>query len=115
MGILWENTFGVFLLVTIFLAGGAAWMSGRATALSWEPWWHAALWMLLLGGATRFIHFSLYGGTLLSVHYYLVDTAILIGIAALAHRFTNVRLMIRQYGWLYERASPWGWRKRQVS
>jgi hypothetical protein len=112
MGILWETTFGVFLLVTVALAGGAAWMSGRAMALNWRPWWHAALWMLLLGGAARFIHFSLFNGTLLSIQYYLVDTIVLIIIAAIAHRVTNVRLMSRQYSWLFERASPFGWRRR---
>ena len=29
----------------------------------------------ILAGAVRFIHFSLFGGTLLSLHYYLVDSA----------------------------------------
>ncbi|MFT7958338.1 DUF6867 family protein, partial [Salmonella enterica subsp. enterica serovar Typhimurium] len=87
--ILWENSFGVFLLVTVILAGGAAWASGRAIARSWQPWWHAGLWMLLLGAATRFIHFSLYGGTLLSLHFYVTDTLILILISAAGHRFTR--------------------------
>ncbi len=115
MGIIWENSFGVFLLVTVLLAGGAAWMSGRAMASSWRPWWHAGLWMLLLGGATRFIHFSLYDGTLLSLQFYIVDTIILIGIAYIGHRFTQARLMSRQYGWMFERTHAFGWRRRQGS
>jgi hypothetical protein len=112
MGILWENSFGVFLLVTVVLAGGAAWMSGRAMAATWRPWWHAGLWMLLLGGATRFIHFALYDGTLLSIQFYIVDTAVLIVITALGHRFTRARLMAKQYGWMFEKAGPLGWRRR---
>jgi hypothetical protein len=115
MGIIWENSFGVFLLVTVILAGGAAWASGRAMAMGWRPWWHAGLWMLLLGGATRFIHFSLYGGTLLSVQFYVVDTAILITIAALGHRFTRSKLMARQYDWMFQRSGPFGWRRRAGS
>jgi hypothetical protein len=112
MGILWENSFGVFLLVTVVLAGGAAWMSGRAMAATWRQWWHAGLWMLLLGGATRFIHFALYDGTLLSIQFYIVDTAVLIVITALGHRFTRARLMAKQYGWMFEKAGPLGWRRR---
>lgn len=112
MGILWETSFGVFLLVTVLLSGGGAWMSGRAIARGWEPYWHAAAWMLLLGAATRFIHFALFGGTLLSVHYYVVDTAILMVIAWLGHRVTLAGLMTRQYRFAFERASPLTWRSR---
>lgn len=112
MGILWETGFGVFFFVTVVLAGGAAWMSGRAVARGWRPYWHAVLWMLLLGAATRFIHFALFGGTLLSLHYYVVDTLVLIAIAGLAHRFTLTRLMTRQYRFAFEQTSPFGWRAR---
>ena len=31
-----EDSFGVFLLVTILLGGGAAWLSGRAIAQTWR-------------------------------------------------------------------------------
>lgn len=112
MGVFFEISFGVFLLVTVILAGGAAWMSGRAIASGWRPFWHAALWMLLLGAATRFIHFALFDGTLLSLHYYVVDTIVLIAVAAIGHRFTLTGLMTRQYGWRFERTSPFSWRTR---
>ena len=32
--------------------------------------------MLILGVAVRFIHFALFDGTLLSLHYYVVDTVV---------------------------------------
>ena len=32
--------------------------------------------MLILGAAVRFIHFALFEGTLLSPHYYVVDTVV---------------------------------------
>ena len=31
-----ENSFGVFVLVTIILGGGAAWLAGRAVASAWS-------------------------------------------------------------------------------
>ena len=30
-----ENSFGVFLMVTVVLGGGAAWLAGRAVAIAW--------------------------------------------------------------------------------
>lgn len=115
MGILWEISIGAFLLVTVALAGGGAWMSGRAIARSWEPYWQAAAWMLLLAAATRFIHFALFGGTLLSLHYYIVDLVILLAIAWVGHRFTLTRLMTRQYRFAFEQTSPLGWRLRAAA
>ena len=64
------------MLVTVILGGGAAALAGRAIAATWRPWWQVVVYMLILGGAVRFIHFALFGGTLLSVHYYLVDSAV---------------------------------------
>ena len=74
--LLYEDGLGVFLLVTVILGGGAAALSGRAIAQTWRPWWQIIAYMLILGGAVRFFHFSLFGGTLLSLHYYLVDSAV---------------------------------------
>lgn len=111
MGIIWEDSFLVFFFLTLLLGGGAAWRSGRAIALDWKPWWHAALWMLLLAAATRFLKYALFNGTLLSLHFYLVDAACLIAMAALGHRVTRARRMQHQYGWLFERTSPVTWRR----
>src|SRR5882672_6023721 len=55
-----ERSLGVFLLVTVAMGGGAAWLAGRAIASAWRPWWHVALYMLVLGLAVRFIHFALF-------------------------------------------------------
>ena len=70
-----ENSLGVFVLVTLILGGGAAALAGRAIAATWRPWWQVVVYGFILAAAVRFIHFSLYGGTFLSVHYYLVDSA----------------------------------------
>jgi hypothetical protein len=63
-----EDSLGIFILVSVFLGGGGAYLSGRAIAATWRPSWHVVLYMLLLASAVRFIHFALFGGTLLSAH-----------------------------------------------
>ena len=95
-----ENAFGVFVLVTIVLGGGAAWLAGRAIALIWRPWWNVVLAALLIGLGVRFIHFALFGATLLSSHYYVVDTLVAILIGLFGYRLTRARQMARQYGFL---------------
>ena len=43
-----EHSLGVFLLVTVLMGGGAAWLAGRAIAATWRHWWHLALYMVVL-------------------------------------------------------------------
>jgi hypothetical protein len=108
-----ENAFGVFLLVTVILGGGAAALAGRAIAATWRPWWQIVLYMLILGGAVRFIHFALFDATLLSAHYYVVDTAICLICALLGFRATRAAQMIRQYRWINEADGPLRWRRKR--
>lgn len=113
MGILWEeNTVWVFIVMTVIIGGGAAFLAGRALALTWRPVWYPIGYMLLLGGAVRFFHFSLFNGTLLSLQYYLADTAVLIAATLLGYRLKRRQQMITQYRWLYEGAGPLSWRRR---
>lgn len=107
-----EGSFGVFLLVTIVLGGGAAWLSGRAIAATWRPWWQVVAYSFILAGAVRFIHFSLFGGTLLSPHYYLVDTAFCMAFAFLGFRIARVARMLAQYRWINEPDGPLRWRRK---
>ena len=93
-----EHNLGVFLLVTVVLGGGAAWLAGRAIAHTWRPWWNVVPYMLILGAAVRFFHFSLFSGTLISPYYYAVDTALLIVCGLSGFRFTRTRQMVTQYG-----------------
>ncbi len=105
-GLLYENDqLGSFLLVTVVLGGGAAWLAGRAIAQTWRPWWSVVAYMLILALAVRFIHFALFSGTLLSPHYYAVDAAAAILFAGLGFRVTRRRQMARQYGFLGPRAA----------
>jgi hypothetical protein len=67
---------------------------------------------LILGGAVRFIHFSLFAGTLLSPHYYLVDSAFCIVFGFLGFRTARRSQMVSQYRWLNEAAGPMRWRRK---
>lgn len=44
-----ENSFGVFVLVTVVLGGGAAWLAGRAVASMWSRGWLVLFYALLIG------------------------------------------------------------------
>jgi hypothetical protein len=108
-----EDSFWIFVLVTIVLGGGAAFLTGRAIAATWRSWWQVAAYMLVLGGAVRFFHMALFGGTLLSLHYYLVDTAFCLLFGFLGYWATRAGQMAEQYGWLYRRAGPLSWAKKR--
>src|SRR3954464_15997684 len=137
-GVLYEEPSGwLFLRVTCLMGGWAAWMTGRAVALTWGPYWHdglylrlragagravaltwgpywqCVLYLLLLARAVRFIHFALFNGTLHSLHYYLVDAFVIGVIGSIGYRFVRARQMTSQYRWLYERTGPLTWRKRR--
>jgi hypothetical protein len=100
------------LLVTGVIGGGAAFLAGRAVAQTWRPFWTVLLYMAMLGGAVRFVHFALFEATLLSPASYIVDTLYLIVVSALAWRMTRAAQMATQYYWLYERTSLLTWRSR---
>lgn len=112
MSLIVEQSLLLYLLLTLLLAGSCAFMTGRALALGWRPLWQLIPAILLLGAATRFLHYALFSGKLLSLHYYITDTASLMIIALLAHRLTRTTQMVRQYHWLYQRTSPFGWREK---
>ena len=114
-GVLYEETSGwLFLLVTCFLGGGAAWIAGRASALTWRGTLSVVLSLLLLGIAVRFIHHAMFGGTMFSLRYYVADTIILLIIGMVSFRRTRAWQMASQYYWLYERTGPFSWRSRQT-
>ncbi len=114
-GVLYEeSSVWLFALVTLVMGGSAAWASGSAIARTWRPFWQVLGYMFVLGFAVRFIHFAMFGGTLLSLKYYLVDTAVLLVAGSLGFRKARTEQMTRQYRWLYERTGPFSWRERNV-
>ena len=114
-GILYEEpSIWLFLLVTVVMGGWAAWMTGRAMALTWRSFWQLIAYLLILAAAVRFIHFALFEGTLLSLHYYVIDAIVILGIGSLGYRYVRARQMTTQYRWLYERTGPFSWRERDA-
>lgn len=113
-GILYEETsIWLFLLVTCVMGGWAAWMTGRACAQTWRPYLNLFLYLLILGVAVRFIHFALFGGTMLAPRFYIADTIVLMIFGYLGFRYTRTKQMTRQYHWIYEKVSPFSWKERQ--
>jgi hypothetical protein len=106
------TTLGVFVGLTLFVMGFAAYMTGMGLANTWRPVWQPVLYAALLGFADRFLIFSLFDGELLSLAGYLIDSAALIAISLFAYRSNLARRMVSQYPWLYERAGIFGWRDK---
>jgi len=109
-----DGSLSVFLVLTVIIGGGAAFLAGRGLAKSWKPLGRVFFYMALLAAAVRFFHYALFDGTLLSLYYYLVTYAVLVAGATLGYRAMRTTQMVTQYRWLYERTSPLTWRERQT-
>ncbi|GAC1332195.1 MAG: hypothetical protein NVSMB26_11510 [Beijerinckiaceae bacterium] len=101
-----------FLLLTCVIGGAAAIATGRAIAATWRPPWHALAYMIPLTGAVRFLHYALFGETLIVLLPALLVLAILLLVAAVAFRITQARQMVRQYPFAYAPAGPLTWKAR---
>ena len=112
MELIYEKSFGVFLLLTIILGGGAAFMAGRALARGWSSIGLLLVYMVPFIAGIRFLHFALFQGTLTSLHYLITDGILLVAAALLGYRLTRVGQMVSQYPWLYERSGPFAWRNK---
>jgi predicted MFS family arabinose efflux permease len=106
-----DNLLLTLPLVTFGMGGLAAYMSGRAIAQTWRPFWHVPLYMLALAAAVRFCHFALFEEPLLSLPSYIVDFVSAFVTAALGYQTLRVRQMLTQYGWLFRPSGPLGWRR----
>lgn len=112
-GILYEEaSVWQFLFVSCLLGGWAAWMTGRACAQTWRTYGKLVLYILGLGVGIRFIHHALFDGTMFTLHFYIVDTIVLLVFATLGYKYTRTNQMVNQYHWLYEKASPLSWRPK---
>jgi hypothetical protein len=104
----------VFLVLTMIIGGGAAFLAARGLARGWKPFSRVFFYMALLAAAVRFFHYALFDGNLLSLYYYLVTYAVLLAAASIGYRAMRTTQMVTQYRWLYERTSPLTWRERQT-
>jgi hypothetical protein len=112
MAALLGTSVGVFVGLTVIIAGGAAIMTGRALADGWKAPWQVVLACFGLTLADRFLVYALFEGDLLSPSGFLIDFVVLTALALLAWRVTLVRKMVSQYPWRYERVSLFNYRER---
>lgn len=94
------------------LACWATWITGKAMAQTWRSPMQFLAAAVLLAAAVRFLHYALYEGPFLSPVHYVADLIILSLVGLIGYRYTRTNQMIRQYHWLYERASALSWKPR---
>lgn len=98
-------------LVTFGMGASAAYLSGKAIAQTWRPFWQVPLYMLALAAAVRFCHFALFQEPLVSLPSYIADFIVTFLAAAVGYRIVRARQMATQYGWLFRPRGLLGWRR----
>jgi len=111
VGIYEDTGVWAFLLLTVVIGGAAGFVSGRAIAQTWRPFWQVPLYMLAIAAGVRFFHYALFAEVLLSPKNFAVDYGVALVAAAIGYRLVRARQMTHQYGWLFRRAGPFGWRR----
>jgi hypothetical protein len=108
-----DGSLYTFLLLTVALGGAAAYQAGKAIAQTWRPFWQVPAYMLVLAAGVRFCHFALFAEHLASAQAYLLEFAVALCAATLGYRLVRARQIVTQYGWIYQRRTPFGWRRRR--
>lgn len=105
----------VFLFLTVIIFGGASFLMGQAIAETWRPIWQNIVYGMVLVLAERFLASALFKAPFLNYGAILLNAAVIIGFALLAYRLTQVRKMVNQYPWLYERNGLFSWRDKATT
>jgi hypothetical protein len=91
------NGLWIFLLLTVFLGGGGAFVSGKSIAETWRPLWQVPVYMVLMALTVRFLHYALFEEPLVSLRNFVVDYVVLLTMALAGYRWTRGRQMATQY------------------
>ena len=110
--LLGQESLLAFVLLTVVIGGGAGWLTGRAIAATWRPWWHVVVFTVPLGAVVRFLHFALFRETMLTPHSFVIDSAVCLMFGLVGFRLMRVGQMVGSYGWINERAGLFRWRPR---
>jgi hypothetical protein len=94
------NGHWVFLLLTVILGGAAAYVSGKAIAETWRPFWQVIAYCLLMALVVRFMHFALFEEVMLSLRNYIIDAAVLLLAGVVGYNVARRRQMAETYNWL---------------
>src|SRR5262249_43304707 len=92
-----DSGFWIFLLLTVVMGGGAAYVSANASPLTWRPFCPAPLYMLPLAAAVRFCHFALFAEPFLSLKTFSVAFAVALVAPSFGFRLLRAGQMARQY------------------
>jgi hypothetical protein len=112
-GILYAEPSAIsFILITIVMGGGAAWLMGRSIAQTWRPFAILVVYAALLACGIRFIHFAMFESPLLSLRYFIVDYTVILACAVLGWRKRRAEQMASQYAFSFDSAGPFGWRRK---
>jgi hypothetical protein len=107
-----RNGFLQFLILTVIMGGGAAFMAGRSLANGWRSIGRLLLFMVPFTVGVRFLHFALFQGQLTSLSHFIIHGIIVSAFALLGYRLRRTQQMTTQYPWLYERSGPLTWRNK---
>ncbi|KZL21287.1 hypothetical protein PsAD2_00578 [Pseudovibrio axinellae] len=110
MGILYDSSLSVFIVLVVILGGIASAATGRSVAMTWRPLPILLWFTFLLALAVRFLSFALFEEPLLSIQYLVVDYAVLLAIGLASYRSTRTKQMVTQYSWLYDKVSVFSWK-----
>ncbi len=110
-----ENGLWVFTLLTVILGGSAAWVTGKAIAQTWRPFWQVPVYALLLTAGVRFLHFALWEEPLTPLRNWLVDFLVLFILAVVGFRRMRTIQIATQYSWIFTFAGPFNWRRKASS
>jgi len=106
------TSLGVFIGLTVILAGGAGILTGRVLADGWKSPLQVVFACFGLTLADRFLVYALFQGELLHLTGFVIDFVVITALALAAYRLTVVHKMVAQYPWRYERESIWRYRKK---
>lgn len=105
----------VFIFLTVCIFGGTAFLMGQAIAETWRPLWQNLPYGVLLVIANRYFAWALFKQPPFDLVSILLDAVVIISIALIAYRLTQVRKMVNQYPWIYERAGAFSWREKATT
>ncbi|MCJ7994225.1 hypothetical protein J5N58_06285 [Rhizobium cremeum] len=114
-GLFFESDTGVryvLRFLVLLLGFWTAWRTGKAVAEGWHGYPTVVIYTLLLGFALRFLHYALFQGPMVSPVLYLVDVVLLLVFSIAGFQSRRTTQMVDNYYWLYERTSPFSWKKK---
>jgi hypothetical protein len=103
-----------FIVFTVILGGGAAYLAGRALAIGWRPVGLLVFYMVLFTIGLRFLDYALFQSNMFSPLYFITHGLVVLALALLGYRLTRVSQMVTQYPWLYERSGLLTWKDRST-